>query len=268
MPINLAPDNPYGLELRSPVLVAAGCFGYGAEYARVTDSAQLGAIVTTSTSLRPRRLGQQQLIETPAGLLWSGGANPGFAGALKRYAAFWAASPTPIIMSIVGQSAPDYAELAGQIEGVEGIAGLELVLPDEPALIARIIHQVRENCGLPLLAKLPFRAVGLEALVLQAVAAGADVLVLPAGRPGLVLLSDGQPLSGMLCGPALRPLALQQLAELAARIEVPIIAGGGIACADDARAFLALGASAVQVGSAILADPGLPGRIAVELAAQ
>src|SRR5437867_4858937 len=90
--IDLAPNNPYGLSLASPVLAAAGCFGYGVEYARLVDVERIGAIVTRSTSLRPRRVVKPpRIVETPAGLLSAGAwPNPGVERVVERYAPTWA----------------------------------------------------------------------------------------------------------------------------------------------------------------------------------
>ena len=100
--IDLAPQNPYGLSLASPVLTAAGCFGYGVEYARMVDLAAIGAIVTRSTSLRGRHAQAPRLLEMPAGLLAVGGwPDPGLARVLDRFAPVWATWNTPVILSVV-----------------------------------------------------------------------------------------------------------------------------------------------------------------------
>src|SRR5215216_7382643 len=101
--IDLAPHNPYGLSLASPVLTAAGCFGYGVEYARAVDFATIGAIVTRSTTLQRRRAQAPRLLETPAGVLATGGwPNPGLARVLDRFAPAWATWNTPVILSVAG----------------------------------------------------------------------------------------------------------------------------------------------------------------------
>src|SRR4051812_43248096 len=100
--IELAPNNPYGLALRSPTLVAAGCGGYGVEYARTLDLARFGAIITRTTTLEPRRVAHRsRLLETPAGLLAVGPCpNPGLRHVLERHAPTWATWNTPMILSI------------------------------------------------------------------------------------------------------------------------------------------------------------------------
>ena len=269
--IDLAPNNPYGLALRSPVMAAAGCFGYGVEYARMVDIERIGAIVTRSTTLRGRRAARPpQLIETPAGLLVSGDwPDPGLERVLGRCAPDWAGWATPVLLSVAGESVEEYRALAAAIEGVEGIAGLELNLAPHPEQAARIVAAVRAATLLPLLAKLPLAAgdcAGLAALGGAVADAGADAITAIAAPRGLAANSRGELAAGGLSGPALRPLALAAVAELAAAVDLPIVGCGGIASAGDARLFLAAGAAAVQVGAALLADPLAAARIADELA--
>lgn len=269
--VELAPHNPYGLALRRPVLAAAGCFGYGVEYARLVDIAGIGAIVTRSTTLHRRRFAHPpRLIETPAGLLAVGSwPDPGLARVLERYEPVWAGWETPVLLSVVGATPNEYADFAAALEGIEGIAGLELNLSAHAGAAAHIVAAVRAATQLPVLAKLPYLGAGHQemlALARSLADAGADALV-AAGSPRGVAFDphSGERFDGWLSGPALRPLALALVADLAAAVSVPLIGCGGIATAEDARQFLAAGALAVQVGAALLADPGAASRIAAEL---
>lgn len=268
MTIELAPHNPYGLTLRTPVLTAAGCFGYGVEYARAPGLDQLGAIVTRSTTLRGRRVAAPRLIETPAGVLTAGDwPDPGLARVLDRFAPVWATWSTPVILSIVGATLQDYADAAGAIEGVEGIAGLELNLANQAERAARIVAAARAATQLPLLAKLPWLAAGHTDLARAVADAGADALTLGAPPPGMAAdPHSGELIAGALSGPAIRPLALALVATAVGAVSIPIIGCGGIATTDDARQMLAAGATAVQIGAALLADPGAAARIGAELA--
>jgi dihydroorotate dehydrogenase (NAD+) catalytic subunit len=265
--IDLAPNNPYGLTLSSPVLTAAGCFGYGVEYARLVEIERIGAIVTSSTTAQRRRTARPpRLAETPAGVLATGPwPNPGLDRVVERYAPIWAAWRTPVLLSIVGASPAEYAAIAAALEGVEGIAGLELNLADQAERAAAIVAATRAATQLPLLAKLPPLETGLAELARAVAAAGADAITACAGPRALTIDAHGERIEGMLCGPALRPLALRRVAEVAAAVEVPVIGCGGIATAEDARQVLAAGARAVQLGAALLADPGAAARIADEL---
>lgn len=268
MPIDLAPKSAYGLALASPVLTAAGCFGYGVEYARLVDVGRIGAIVTRSTTLHGRRTAHPpRLIETPSGVLavddWP---DPGVAAVVEHYAPVWAGWSTPVLLSVSGAAPDEYAAVARSLEGVEGVAGLELNVAALPGRAAAITAAVRAVTLLPLLVKLPPFTADVAALARAVVEAGADAITLIASPEGMAVdPSSGVLLRGRLSGPALRPLALLCVAEVAAAIDAPIVGCGGIATADDARQFLAAGAAVVQLGSALLADPTAAARIADQL---
>jgi len=269
--IDLAPNNPYGLALRRPVLTAAGCFGYGVEYARVVDLGRIGAIVTRGTTLHGRRVARPpRLIETPAGLLAVGDwPDPGLARVIDRHAPVWAGWDTPVLLSVAGDAPEEYAAFAAALEGVEGIAGLELNLAAHAGAAARVVAAARAATQLPLLAKLPHpegAREGLVALARSVADAGADAIVAIGSPRGMAIdPQSGERVEGWLSGPALRPLALALVADVAAAVSVPLIGCGGIATSEDARQFLAAGAVAVQIGATLLADPGAAARIADEL---
>jgi dihydroorotate dehydrogenase (NAD+) catalytic subunit len=269
--LDLAPNNPYGLVLKRPVLAAAGCFGYGVEYARMVDIAGMGAIVTRGTTLHGRRVTRPpRLIETPAGLLAAGAwPDPGLARAIERYAPIWAGWDTPVLLSIAGETPAEYAAFASSLEGIEGIAGLELNLATQAGTAARVVAGARAATQLPLLAKLPYpegARQDLAALARSLADAGADALVALGSPRGMAIDPiSGERIEGWLSGPALRPLALALTADVAAAVSIPVIGCGGIATAEDARQFLAAGAAAVQIGAALLADPSAAVRIGDEL---
>jgi dihydroorotate dehydrogenase (NAD+) catalytic subunit len=259
-PIDLAPDNPYGLPLRTPVLTAAGCFGFGIEYERIVPIERLGAIVTGSISLRGRHaLPPLRLIETPAGVLSVGmWRDPGLERVLREYAPVWSTWKTPVILSV----AADHSDVAAALEGVEGIAGLEITFGDDLTAAARTVAAVRAVTLLPLLVKLPLHD-RLIAVARSIIDAGTDALTI--AFPPHACAPDphtGELLHGRLSGPAIRPLVLAAIADVCTTTHVPVVACGGIGTVEDARAFLSAGATAVQVGSALLADPFAAVRIA------
>lgn len=264
--IELAPNNAYGLSLRSPLVAAAGALGYGVEYSRLIDVQRLGALVTRTTSLQPRRPAPSappRLIETPAGLLVIGGdVNPGLRHVAERYAPQWTTWDIPVLVSVGGATAEQCAEVARNVEGVEGVAGVEFNLARFGAQAAGAVSLLRAATQLPLLVKLPCDAPDLVGLAHAAVSAGADALVL--GPPLGLHVDEGSGArhEGWLCGPALRPFALRRATELVAAVEVPVVGGGGVASAADAQAFLHIGVAAVSLGSALLADPQLVERLA------
>ena len=268
--IDLAPHNPYGLNLKSPVLTAAGCFGYGVEYARMVDLAAIGAIITRSISLRGRRGQAPRLLEMPAGVLAVGGwPDPGLARVIDRLAPVWATWNTPVILSAGGATLEEFVAIAAALEGVEGIAGLELNLTEQSDRAARITAATRAATQLPLLAKLSPLGTKLADLARSVADAGADALTLIGPPHGMAAdPHGGERLQGWLSGPAIRPLALAVVAEVAAAVATPIVGCGGIATVADARQFLAAGATAVQVGAALLANPHAAAQIALALADQ
>jgi dihydroorotate dehydrogenase (NAD+) catalytic subunit len=285
MSIDLAPNNPYGLTLHTPVLAAAGSLGYGVEYARhlnlggrasrgTSPDPQIlpGALITRTTTLRPQRARPlPRLIETAAGLVYSGSEhNPGLRYVIEQCAPIWANWELPVLVSIGGETASAYAEAAGNLEGVEGVAGVELHLAagdsPSPTQAGQVVAAVRAATLLPLLVKLPAAATDPIALAQACASAGADAIALTGSMPALAVdPQTGEQMHGWLCGPALRPLALRLVAEVAPAVAVPVIGIGGITTAAEAQQFLAVGAQAVGVGTALLNDPRTAGRIAAEL---
>jgi dihydroorotate dehydrogenase (NAD+) catalytic subunit len=234
----------------------------------MVDLDRVGAIVTRSTTLRGRHSARRpRLIETPAGLLTAGPwPDPGLARVVERYARVWAGWTTPVLLSVIGDAPAEYAAVAAALEGVEGIAGLELNLAIQVEQAEEITAATRAATLLPLLVKLPPLTNGLGALARAVADAGADAVTLIASPRGMAVdSSSGQRMEGWLSGPALRPLALALVSEVASAVAVPVVGCGGIATAEDARQFFAAGAAAVQVGAALLADPEAAVQIAREL---
>lgn len=272
--VDLAPANPYTLTLASPLIAAAGALGYGVEYARLLGLGGaghgLGALITRSTSLRARRARPLPAIEeSPAGLLYRGAEhNPGLRVLRDRFAPAWARWDLPVIVSVAGADAHELAEVAGALEGLEGVRGIELPLAlhdaATPEVAARLVMALRAATPLPLIVKLPGEAADLLALAEAVVAAGADAIALIDGLPA-ALPGPAGVVEGRLCGPALLPLALRAVAAVRAAVSVPIIGLGGVHDAATARAMLDAGADAVALGAALLSDPRAAARIAAEL---
>lgn len=278
--IDLAPQNPYGLSIATPLVAAAGSLGYGVEHARQLGfSARppahgLGALITRTTSLRPRRARPlPALVETPAGLIVTGAAhNPGLRPLRERFATAWASWDLPIVVSIYAENPAEIAELLAALEELEGVRGIELPLAAHGITTAdparRLVAAVRAATQLPLIVKLPGEAPDLTGLAQAIVAAGADTVALIDGLPAEAdPAGDGNRIAGRLYGPALFPLALRAVAAVAAAVEAPVIGLGGVGGAADARALLSAGTSAVGLGSALLADPWAAARMARELGA-
>jgi dihydroorotate dehydrogenase (NAD+) catalytic subunit len=284
--VDLSVDLGRGLVLRNPLLVASGTFGYGIEYADVVDVQRLGAICCKGTTLRPR-IGNPppRVTETPAGMLNSIGLqNPGVAGVLDRYAPLWAGWQVPVIVNVAGESVEDYVEVARRLDGQPGIAGIELNIscPNvgkgglqfalDPLAAAEVTAAVRATTELPLMVKLSPAATDIRAIARAIEAAGADAISAVNTLSGMAIdRQRRRPLLGNtyggLSGPALKPVALRVVYEVAQVVDIPIVGIGGIGSLDDALDFLYSGASAVQVGTAVFADPTLPVRLIDELEA-
>jgi dihydroorotate dehydrogenase (NAD+) catalytic subunit len=284
-PVDLEVDLGRGLVLANPLLAASGPFGYGVEVADLVDLPRLGAIVTRGTSLKPRPgHPAPRMVEVPAGLLLGiGPQNPGLETVLDRYAGTWARWSVPVILNLCAESAADAGEAVRRLEGVPGVAGIELNLscPNvgrggamfglDPDAAASLVAAVRRGTDLPVIAKLTAAAADVRAVARAVEDAGADAISAINTLPGFLPAADrrGPALGsdyGGICGPALKPIALRVVWEVAQVVDVPVIGIGGVATLDDVLDMLAAGACAVGVGVAALADPMLPVRLADELA--
>lgn len=265
-PLDLTVDLGRGLRLRSPVLVASGTFGYGFDAPQV-DRAALGAIVTKGTTLRPREgNAPNRIAETPSGMLNAIGLqNPGVDHVARVYAPVWASWEVPVIANVAGDSVDEYVAVAGRLDGVPGIAGLELNIscPNvsdglqfgvDPGRAAELTRAVRAATRLPLLVKLTPNVTDIVAIARAVEDAGADAVSAINTYVGMAIdVRRRRPLlsriSGGLSGPAIKPLALHAVWQVAAEVGIPVIAIGGITTAGDALEFLLAGASAVQLGT-------------------
>jgi dihydroorotate dehydrogenase (NAD+) catalytic subunit len=282
--VDLAPSNPRELRLANPVIAASGCFGFGQEYAGVVDVRRLGAFVCKSITRRPRTgHPMPRTAETPAGVLHAIGLqNPGLRVFVRRYPPLWTEWGVPAIVSIAGERAADFAEIAAVLDEVPGIAGVEINLacPNldaegycfgwDAATTQDVVAAVRGATTLPVIAKLPPGPAAVAEIAVAAEGAGADAISLINSVVGMAIdVKRRRPVlgvgSGGLSGPAIKPIALAMVGQAAAVVGVPVIGVGGITAVDDALEFLMAGATAIQVGSAIFADPGLLTRLVDDL---
>jgi dihydroorotate dehydrogenase (NAD+) catalytic subunit len=276
MSVQLAPLNKRGLLLSNPVMTASGTFGYGTEWEGLLDIQQLGAIVCKGTTLKPRDGNPQpRLIETSSGLLNSIGLqNIGVEAVIKEKSPVWKNWRVPVIVNIAGESIDEYSILAAQLDGVPGISGIEVNIscPNvncggmefgiDPEVSANVISAVKAATNLPVIVKLSPNVTDITEIASAVVEAGADAVTLINTLRGMMInTARGKPslgnLIGGLSGPAIKPIALYMVYRVAHAVKVPIIGCGGIACAEDALEFIIAGASAIQVGTAGMADPSL-----------
>ena len=278
--IDLSVELAPGLRLDNPILVASGTFGYGIEYGDVVDVQRLGAICCKGTTLKPR-IGNvtPRVTETPAGMLNSIGLqNPGVDAVIERYAPTWAGWQVPVIVNVAGESVEDYVEVARRLDGVPGVAGIELNIscPNvgkgglqfaiDAEAAGAVTAAVRRATDLPLLVKLSPNVADVRPIARAIEKAGADAITAINTLSGIAVRPDrSRPLLGNiyggLSGPAVKPVALRIVYEVAQVVDIPIVAIGGVSELADALDYFAVGACAVQVGTAVFADPTLPIRI-------
>ncbi len=274
------------LTLKNPVINASGTFGYGLEYAGFVDVARLGGLSVKGISLRPRPGNPPpRTAETPAGLLNSIGlANIGadaFIGeAMPRLRELGAT----VIVNAFASSLEDFVELARRFDSVAGVAALELNIscPNVQAggmhfgvcaeAAAEVTGAVRAATALPLMVKLSPEAGDIGAVARAVAGAGADIISMINTIRGMVIdVERRQPMLGQatggLSGPAIRPLGVRMVYEVFQQVAIPIVGMGGIGCLRDVLEYMMAGASAVQVGTANYAEPGIACRLIDELEA-
>lgn len=274
--VDLTPGQKRGILLANPVMTASGTFGNGLEYARMFDIQRLGAIVSKAITLKPRRGNiQPRIAETAAGMVNSIGLqNIGVEAILRDVAPVWATWRVPVIANIAGETVADYAELARRLDGVPGVSGIEmnvscpnvesgLEFGADPRAAAEVTHAVRRQTDLPLLVKLTPNVSDIVSVAAAAAGAGADALTLINTFPAMRIdVKARRPAlgwgSGGLSGPALKPIALRIVYQVARSLSIPIVGCGGITCGEDAIEFLMAGAGAVQVGTATFLNPSAP----------
>jgi dihydroorotate dehydrogenase (NAD+) catalytic subunit len=263
------------LLLPSPILVASGTFGYAREMAGVVDFSRLGAMLPKTITSQPRSGNRPwRTVETTAGLLNSIGLdNDGLAAFLEHHLPYLRTLPCPLIVSIAGSSLEDFTHMAATLNSMPGVAGIELNIscPNvahgvdfgaNPEMCRRLLHGVRSVCALPLIAKLTPNVTSIVDIAKGAADGGADVLSLVNTVLGMAVdWRQRRPLLGNivggLSGPAIKPIALRCVYQVARAVSLPIIGIGGIATLDDVLEFLVTGASAVQIGTANYYDPAV-----------
>jgi dihydroorotate dehydrogenase (NAD+) catalytic subunit len=267
--VNLA-----GLHLDNPVLAASGCFGFGQEYHEYFPIHQVGGIMVKGLTLEPC-LGNPtpRIAETPAGMLNSIGLqNPGVEAFLAHELPWLVQQKATVIANINGHSLEDFAEITKRLQDSPDIKAIEvniscpnvahggLFFGTDPQMAAAVTRQVRQHTKLPLIIKLSPNVTDITAIAKAVVAEGADILSLINTLLGMAIdIKTRQPLLarkvGGLSGPAVKPVALRMVWQVAQAVNVPIIGMGGICSAQDAIEFLLAGASAVAVGCGSFLDP-------------
>lgn len=282
--VNLAPRHKLELRLRNPVMTASGTFSNGTELAKHFDVDQLGAIVSKGTTLRPRRGNPTpRTVETAAGMINAiGFQNIGVGALIRNVAPIWARWDTPAIVNIMGDNIGEYGVLAQRLDGVEGVAALEVNIScpnvdaggleygQDPATAAQVVQEVTRHSSLPIIVKLTPSVSDIRPIVEAVSDAGVHAITVANTVPALSIdVEQRRPFIpnafGGLSGPAIKPIALRLVWQAASVTSVPIVASGGIVTGTDAIEFLMAGATAVQVGTATFLDPEAPWHILREL---
>ncbi len=271
-----------GINLRNPVMTASGTFGYGQEFAEYVNLEKIGAFVTKGLSLMPRAGNPTpRIVETPGGMLNAIGLqNVGIDAFIEKKVPFLRTVDTPAIANFFGYTIDEYAELARRLDAIPEITGLEvniscpnvkqggIVFGTDPACAAAVVTACRAATSKTLIVKLSPNVTDVVAMAQACADAGADALSLINTLTGMAIdLQKRKPvlanITGGLSGPAIKPVALRMVWQVAKAVKVPIIGIGGIMNATDALEFILAGASAVQVGTASFINPNAAEEIAV-----
>lgn len=268
------------ISLNNPIMVAAGTFGFGEEYAKLIDLNKLGGIITKTVTLKPREGNPPpRLAETPAGLLNAIGLeNPGIDVFFKEKMPFLSQFEAALIVNIAGEKEEDYLSLAERLNEKERIDALEiniscpnvkekgLVFGTDPGRTFSLVKRLKEVTNIPLIIKLTPNVTDISEIAQAAEEAGAEALSLINTIMGMSIdVETRRPklgnITGGLSGPAVRPIAVRMVRDVFQKVSLPIIGMGGITCSEDALEFILAGASAVAIGTANFIDSSTALRI-------
>ena len=275
-----------GVEFKNRVLVASGTFGYGDELKDVVDVNALGGICTKSLSWKPRDGNPpRRIVETPSGMLNSIGlANIGVHNFIEQKLPYLRTLDTVIIANIAASSVQEYCDVLSLLEGEEGVDGYEINVScpnvkegglnfgTNREMTREITTRLRALTQKPLIVKLTPNVTHISEFARAAEDAGADAVSVINTLIGLAVdIYVRKPklstITGGLSGPAIKPVALAKVFEVAKAVKIPILGIGGVMTAEDAVEFLLVGATAVQVGTASFIDPAAGMKVAAGLRA-
>jgi dihydroorotate dehydrogenase (NAD+) catalytic subunit len=271
------------LQLANPILVASGTFGYAREMGAFVPFDRLGGIIPKTITPQEREGNPPpRTVETASGLLNSIGLdNDGIDVFIQKHLGYLTGLGTKIIANIAGHDRDEFMYMAERLNTCAGLAGLELNIscPNvsggvdfgvDPAKTADVVRGVRNACGLPILAKLTPNITDITVIAQAAAEAGADAVTLTNTFQGMAIdWRRRKPILGNniggLSGPAIKPIVLRMVWQVARKVAIPIVGVGGIGSVDDVLEFLVAGASAVQIGTANFYNPTLAGCLVDEL---
>ena len=274
------------LELANPVMTASGTFGYAREFENLMDLRRLGAVIVKGISLHPRDGNPPpRIAETACGMLNAIGLqNVGVDRFIREKMPYLATLGVPVIVNILGDSLEEYGEITARLAGVPGVAGIEVNIScpnvakggvafgTDPQMAAAATAAVKARAAVPVMVKLSPNVTDITVIARAVEDAGADSVSLINTLIGMAInLKSRRPtlanICGGLSGPAIKPVALRMVYQVAAAVKIPVIGIGGIACATDALEFLLAGATAVQIGTANFVNPAVSEEVVDGIAA-
>lgn len=274
------------LSLRNPVMTASGTFGYGEEFSPYLDLESIGAFVTKGLSLAPRAGNPTpRIVETPGGMLNAIGLqNVGIEAFITKKVPFLRTVKTPAIVNFFGYTPEEYATLAARLDTIDEVAALEIniscpnvkqggiVFGTDPLCAASVVAACRAATNKTLIVKLSPNVTDIVEMAQACEQAGADALSVINTLTGMAIdIERRRPVlanaTGGLSGPAIKPIALRMVWQVARAVTVPVIGIGGIMSATDALEFILAGATAIQVGTASFLNPAAAQEIAVGMEA-
>ncbi len=262
------------LEIANPVMTASGTFGYAREFENLMNLHRLGAVIVKGISLFPRQGNPPpRIVETACGMLNAIGLqNVGVDRFITEKMSYLAALNIPVIVNILGDSLAEYQEITERLAGVPGIAAIEVNIScpnvkkggvafgTDPAMAAAVTKAVKKSADVPVMVKLSPNVSDITLVARAVEDGGADSISLINTLIGMSIdLKNRRPvlanIIGGLSGPAIKPVALRMVFQVASTVSIPVIGIGGIETTEDALEFMLAGASAVQIGTANFVNP-------------
>jgi dihydroorotate dehydrogenase (NAD+) catalytic subunit len=263
-----------GLELKNPVMTASGTFGYAREFDHLIDLSRLGGIIVKGLSVEPAPGNPPpRIVETPCGMLNAIGLeNVGIDAFVSYKLPFLKKLATPVLVNIYGRTIDEYVHLAERCSQLDGIEGIEVNIscPNvkaggvafgvDAAMAAAVVKAVKGRTAKTVLVKLSPNVTDITEIARAVESAGADAVSLINTLTGMAIDIDSRKpklanITGGLSGPAIKPVALRMVWQVAQVVQIPVVGIGGIMTAADALEFFIAGASAIQLGTANFINP-------------
>lgn len=262
------------LDIKNPIMTASGTFGYGKEFSQLIDLNRLGAIVVKGISLEPRPGNPPpRIVETSSGMLNAIGLqNVGVDRFITEKMPYLQKKDVPVVVNILGDSLEEYRDITQKLRGVAGISAIEVNIScpnvkkggvafgTNPAMAAKVTSTVKDAADVPVMVKLSPNVTDVTEIARAVADGGADSLSMINTLIGMAIdINTRKPklanVIGGLSGPAIKPVAIRMVYQVAKAVSIPIIGIGGISSVEDVIEFMLAGATGVQIGTANFVDP-------------